>query len=574
MLRFRPKPFSAKSSRSPGTRVLEESSFSTNRANLSSQNESSSKNPSKLIFKLRKPSRNQKAVQNPSTRSNSSSNPSKPKVQGKGEISLDQVSLLKEELELTWKAFKITEQHKRVFLSSLLTMPKMQAAVRIAREIDTIEKGSSNIASVLQTIDSRESKLFEIEKHLQVEKFDLFFYVKMIESLREISFKVIDFIEIWKNEVNCQEDFLWHDQSYYEKMRNDCDFIAESWLCRYFYLFKADPLFSGPTSLKRVGKRTYSVPYSSKNTNRLKKAQEVLGFLPIKPQKTQSEATGEVQTPAGEGLTSSVSLFFQTEVPSQDPEYKKSLVSLTKLFHEDLLQMSLSLNLESLVLESCKEILVASLMLHSSSILDKIITEVLNEMIPSIARNSHTEVTDSEYLDIRNQVLDEVFEEEVLNISSSITNYLLSLSINAHMFASFDLSLLVVEAIEEEKNENMKIVFIVAEKVLEEFIQSDLVEDLAEIELIDSKMEFAWVGLPGHIQREIYLKQKQRIVTRLGESVYFQMLNDFVADLWLEGLVQSFLNLNDAGDEEIFMLKDPKAVLIEESKKPLQVRKK
>ena len=524
---------------------------------------------------MRKTYRQQKVRQTNSFRSNNSSskrsgsgNSSKP------EVTLDQVSILKEELEITWKKFSITEQHQRLFLSALITIPKMQAAVRIAREIDCIEKGNSNIISAINAIETREEKLIDFSKHLKIEKFELVFYAKLIENLREITFKVIDFIEIWKNEISCKEAFLYHEQSYYEKMKTDCDFISESWLCKYFILYKSDPLFSGPTSMKRVGKRVFSVPYSSKLTNRLKKAQETIGINPIKPEKTRSEATGEVPISAGDPLTSSVSLFFQTEVAQQDPEYKKFLSTVSKLISEDLLQASVQSNIESLIIESLREIIIASLTLHSSSILDKIITEVLNEMIPSIARNSHTEVTDSEYLDIRNLILNEVFEEETLRICSSLTNNILSFQLNSHMFSHFDLTDLVVESIGEEKLENMKIVTIVADKLMEEFINSEFIEDLAELELINAKMECAWIGLPPHIQREIYAHQKKAIIGRLAEMVYFDVLNGFVAGFWIDALVRGWCEGREIEDDEL-CIKDPNWTPSEDSKRiGIMIRKK
>ena len=506
---------------------------------------------------MRKTYRQQKVRQTNSFRSSNSSN----KRSGSGtssnpEVTLDQVSILKEELEITWKKFSITEQHQRLFLSALITIPKMQAAVRIAREIDCIEKGNSNIISAMTAIDSREEKLADFSKHLKTEKFELVFYAKLIENLREATFKVIDFIEIWKNETSCKESFLYHERSYYEKMRTDCDFISDSWLGKYFILYRADPLFAGPTSMKRVGKRVYSVPYSSKLTSRLKKAQETIGVHPARPEKTRSEATGEVPISAGDPLTSSVSLFFQTEAAQQDPEYKKFLSAVSRLVSEGLLQASVQANIEALIVESLREIIIASLTLHSSSILDKIITEVLNEMIPSIARNSHTEVTDSEYLDIRNLILNEVFEEETLRICSSLTNNILSFQLNSHMFSHFDLTDLVVESVSEEKLENMKIVTIVAGEVMEEFINSEFVEDLAELELINAKMEAAWIGLPPHIQREIYVHQKKAIVARLAEMVYFDMLNGFVAGLWVDALARAWQDGREAEDDEL-CIKDP-----------------
>lgn len=578
MLKIRKRIFSANSNRSPKDKqYLQEPSHKLNLSSPGGKNEQDKLKSTLGFFKIHK-GKNRPAMRPlDSIRSyNSSNKESKSTASNKNEFYQSQVGLLKEELELTWTTFKITEQHRSLFLSALERLPNLQAAIKIAREIDTIEKGSSNITSVLNTISIRELKLIELQSQLNETRLDPIFYAKLIDSLRNLTISLIDCIEIWKKEFNSFEHFLWQGQNYYEKMRTDSDFVAESGLKHIFCLFKSDPLFIGPTNLKKVGKRFYSVPYSSKLSLRMKRSQEILGFSPIKPEKTRSLSAKEGLITSAEPQNSSVSLFFQTEVVQYDSEYIKAMQVLSKSVFESFLSYSITLNIEVLVTESCKEILLASLTLHSSSILDKIITEVLNEMIPSIARNSHTEVTDSEYLDIRNAILNEVFYEEIEFLSSLQTNTLLSQYMTNEIFNSFDLTDLVIETINEEKQENMKIVFFVAENIMEEFINSEWSEDIAEVEIINSKMESAWIGLPGHIQREIYWHQKANIILRVSEMVYFSILNDFVGNIWLEGTIMNILNelrgKETQSDEEIFLLKDPN-LPVEDTKKQLYRKK-
>ena len=578
MLKIRKRIFSANSNRSPkDKRYLEEPSHKMNLSSPGCKNESD-KLKSTLGF-IKTHRRNNRPAIRPlnSIRSHNSSNKeSKSIASNKNDSYQSQLGLLKEELELTWTTFKITEQHRSLFLSSLQHLPSLQSSIKIAREIDTIEKGSSNITSVLNTISIRELKLIEFQSQLNETRLDPTFYAKLIDSLRTLTLSLIDYIEIWKKDFNSNEQFLWQGQPYYEKMKTDSDFVAESGLKHIFCLYKSDPLFFGPTNLKKVGKRFFSVPYSSKLSLRMKRSQEILGFFHIKPEKTRSLSAKEGFISSVEPLNSCVSLFFQTEVVQYDSEYIKTIQALSKSVFDSFLSESITLNIEVLVIESCKEILLASLTLHSSSILDKIITEVLNEMIPSIARNSHTEVTDSEYLDIRNAILNEVFYEEILYLSSLQTSTLLSQYMTNEIFNSFDLTDLVVESINEEKQENLKIVFFVAENIMEEFISSEWSEDIAEVELINSKMESAWIGLPGHIQREIYWHQKANIIERVGEMVYFSVLNDFVGNIWLEGTVINILNeirgKDLVPDEEVFVLKDPN-LPVEDTKKPLYRKK-
>jgi hypothetical protein len=109
--------------------------------------------------------------------------------------------------------------------------------------------------------------------------------------------------------------------------------------------------------------------------------------------------------------------------------------------------------------------------------------------------------------------------------------------------------------------ENQSIVYIVADEMIEEFLLEDWAEDIAELELVQAKMENVWKDLPGHIQKEIYHHQKANIILRLCEMVYFGILNEFVGKIWLEGLVQAVIkeerNEETMLDEEIFLVKDP-----------------
>ena len=138
---------------------------------------------------------------------------------------------------------------------------------------------------------------------------------------------------------------------------------------------------------------------------------------------------------------------------------------------------------------------------------------------------------------------------------------------------------IALQTIEEENKENLSIVFIVADKLLDEFFNQEWVEELAEIELVDLKMEKAWKDLPGHIQKEIYFHQRGRINEKINEMVYFGILNDFVGKIWLENFLNNELKIlkgeEQANDEDIFVLKDPN-VVVDDNKKTVyrNIRKK
>ena len=89
-------------------------------------------------------------------------------------------------------------------------MPKIQAAVKIAREIHNIENNTANILSIMNTIIIREKTIRDMKEKLQKrgKDIDLITYVKMIVSMRNLALQVLEFIQIWKTEMNTNEEFI------------------------------------------------------------------------------------------------------------------------------------------------------------------------------------------------------------------------------------------------------------------------------------------------------------------------------------------------------------------------------
>ena len=89
-------------------------------------------------------------------------------------------------------------------------MPNIQAAVKIAREIHNIENNTANILSILNTIIIREKTIRDMKEKLQKrgKDIDLITYVKMIVSMRNLALQVLEFIQIWKTEMNTNEEFI------------------------------------------------------------------------------------------------------------------------------------------------------------------------------------------------------------------------------------------------------------------------------------------------------------------------------------------------------------------------------
>lgn len=567
MYRIRDKPASAKPGRSPAIRKLqEENEWDDNikAQNISEYNSKVDKHCARF-FHMRKLYKRHRVKQLCSVRSHNSSNKeSRSTSAHRKDITTDQIEILKEELDLTWKNFKIPEQHKKIFNKSLESIPKIQAASKIAREIDNIEKGNANITAVISAVNKRESLLQEIQKKLQEKlvKPEIFSHIKLLQNFRDLTLRVIEFIELWRSEYSLTEQFQWINCIYYEKLKTDSDFLCETSLGKFFNFCLSDPLLTGPTEPKTINKREFSIPFSYRQGQRIRKAFDILSFNPAQPLKIRSSIQlSEIQCTASEVTHTEVSQIFPTELQISELEYKKEINEICKMILENMIYEEINTKLYLYVTQSFKEIIAASLTLYSSSILDRVITEILSELIPVIAKESHTEVTDSEYIDIRNLIINEVMEEQIQAISGTQTNNILSFHVTEEVIGCLELFQITLQTIQEEMKENQSIVYIVADEVIEEFLLEDWAEDIAELELVQAKMENVWKDLPGHIQKEIYHHQKHNIILRLCEMIYFGILNEFVGKIWLEGLVASEVkeerNEDKMLDEEIFLLKDP-----------------
>ncbi|OMJ94441.1 hypothetical protein SteCoe_2339 [Stentor coeruleus] len=568
MYRIRDKPVSARPGRSPAIRKLQEESEINDsiQAQKILKSKLSKRSRAKHFYFIRS--------------HNSSNKESRSTSAHRKDITIDQIEILKEELDLTWRNFKIPEQHKKVFIKSLESIPKIQAASKIAREIDNIEKGNANITSVISAINKRESLLQEIQKKFEekLTKPEIFSHIKLLQNLRDLTLRAIEFIEFWKSEYSLTEQFQWINCIYYDKLKSDTNFLCETSLGKFFNFCLSDPLLTGPTEPKVINKREFSIPFSYRQGSRVRKTFDILSFTPSQPLKIRSSIQlNEIPCTASEVTHTEISQIFQTELQISDIENRKEINEICKMILENMIYKEVNTKLEVYVTQSFKEIIAASLTLYSSSILDRVITEVLSELIPVIAKESHTEVTDSEYIDIRNLIINEVMEEQIQTISGTQINNILSIYVTEEVIGYLELFQITLQTIQEEMKENQSIVYIVADKIIEEFLIEDWAEDVAELELVQAKMENVWKDLPGHIQKEIYHHQKENIILRLCEMVYFGILNEFVGKIWLEGLVGSVIkeerNEEKILDEDIFLLKDPN-YQVEEPRKGVHFRRK
>mmetsp|Transcript_28542 Transcript_28542/g.28194 ORF Transcript_28542/g.28194 Transcript_28542/m.28194 type:complete len:128 (-) Transcript_28542:283-666(-) len=105
-----------------------------------------------------------------------------------------------------------------------------------------------------------------------------------------------------------------------------------------------------------------------------------------------------------------------------------------------------------IVSESCREMISASLVLFSSSVLDKYITEVLAQQIHQVAMVAYQETTDSEYIDFQLQIIQNAMEEILLESSEDTSSCHLAELISSVMSDGLNFTEIAQEAMDEENS--------------------------------------------------------------------------------------------------------------------------
>lgn len=133
----------------------------------------------------------------------------------------------------------------------------------------------------------------------------------------------------------------------------------------------------------------------------------------------------------------------------------------------------------------------------------------------------------------------------------------------------------IKESLAEENAQNVDIVHLALSEMMSDFLELEWLEEFAEEELVQYKIDEVRKDLPVHLQREIFNRDKHIIYSRVAELVYFGILNDFVGGFWTIGItksaVQEELSNSELSIEDIFILKDP-TIKVEEIKRSQPIK--
>lgn len=278
-------------------------------------------------------------------------------------------------------------------------------------------------------------------------------------------------------------------------------------------------------------------------------------FLKYLPKLSQVSNTGNSGFPDQDDLYDSFEI---KEMNSEsDDEDKIEIIELKQISAElgdDLINSYLFELCPGLAIGACKEMVSAALVLFSSSILDKYIIEVLSQMIPKIAKEVHSDSTVIEYIDLRDNIVLEVFEEEINRLIYEMSSTQIANLIMEEYSYELPIEENIIESINEEKAWNKEIVNIVGNHLIDCLIGEEWVEILAEDEINNIRLEQIWRYFPPNLQKDINKAQAPKIIERIADHLYFDILNEIVGGVWVEGIVMHCLNEDE---EEILNIMMP-----------------
>jgi hypothetical protein len=528
------------------------------------------------------------------------------------EVSTERLSSLKTELHDNWSRGNVPEFHQQAFLRSVNSKPNTEAARLVAQELKAIQSEEAAITQAIKAVQTRESLLHKLQDFRLSDESSTRSVVKQYEAAdllmkyRAVSIEVVELITEWRRQFKQDHlKFIWEGQNYLQKMKLDAAFMKHSDLGRIFsfpsdndtfvvFISAPQPQIGLRSKKSNSSRRNVNLPLSSGMLSRLKKAQIQLK-LEASDEKDASLFEVDYEslnrTPREIHLTSEPEISRITETnpgkssrrasfnkpadsPVRPPPQKKAFLPLhlmqtsamkkprleaeqfseiAGLITAELIQEVVQFEIPVFARESVTEVLVAALILHSSNILDRIILEALNEMIPEVAKESWSEETDIEYLDFQAMIIESVTTSEVLSGVAMWVDAVLAEEIKKHWVNDVYFEDIVQEAIDEEVAWNARIVAEVYSSLIDDIMGEEWVELLAENELEEALLDSKRLEMNPALQKELYNREKRFFIGKIADSMWFDWLNLIIADTWLPRVVEATLNDEDLSDDQLFM---------------------
>lgn len=230
------------------------------------------------------------------------------------------------------------------------------------------------------------------------------------------------------------------------------------------------------------------------------------------------------------------------------------LHSLCSSLLTDLIESQIHLATHEVGHRTYKDMISATLMLHSNVLLDGIIATAMRVEIPKCAQEAYNEELDIEYIYFQEMLLSIAIDRECASSALKWALEVISEEITTSYTHQISLTPFITESIREEQQLNTDMMEEIYLGIVDLLINSEWLELLAEDEYSHSVMEDRFNELPVSLVRKLISEEPEKHLWRMAEHVYVDWLYEYVSGKWLQRLVRREVC---GSDEEIFYIEPP-----------------
>lgn len=194
------------------------------------------------------------------------------------------------------------------------------------------------------------------------------------------------------------------------------------------------------------------------------------------------------------------------------------------------------------LIKTCRnEMISAGLVLFFNSLAEKFVKECVESMLDGVIFSAVSDVKYAEFIEVESDLIEKICTEAVFEVAEVASEQKCIEEIIGKLISELPFREIAEIAFLEEKNYEYEIVYEVFDWLTDFIFTEDWVEEIAEDEIIQQKINENYKLFPSNLQKKLAKKNVQFKTDKIIEEIYFDFLNDFVAGVWLENLAKQCL---------------------------------
>lgn len=219
---------------------------------------------------------------------------------------------------------------------------------------------------------------------------------------------------------------------------------------------------------------------------------------------------------------------------SSDSEEDLDLITILKTTCEDIIEVFLTTAVPLIADEGLKALLNASMMIYATSISDKYLTEMLERKVKNTINETIDEIKNHQLIEIKTAIITQVMIEHLYDLVYRAFDSIISEDVFEDYFAEVSVIEVIVDSISELNMETQKLIDDIYKDLVDQLLTEDWVEILLEDEIVKLKLKKNYKLLPPNIQELVAVNIAQDKISEIIEEIYFDMVFEYVGDLWVQ----------------------------------------